>query len=319
MIEIGGDVAPLHVIAPHGAVRASLLWLPAMGVPARKYLPFAEALAARGIRSALLEWRGTERSPVRASRALDWGYATLLDDVALSRAALDRAYREPGIATSDSASDAAYADDAEHRRAPSSSWLIGGHSLGAQLAGLAAAAAPDRYAGYVVVGSGQPWWRAWPMWQRPIIFAVFAWFRALAGLCGYFPGDRVGFAGREAAHVVREWARSGFTGCYRVDGVALDFEAALRAYAGPTLALRGTHDRYVPKGSLDHLVAKLPRSEVTRIELEPRAFPGGRADHFAWMRDSAPVVAAIAAWVDRLPGRTSQSVPLQSRHEERIA
>ena len=36
---------------------ASLLWLPALGVAARHYAPFAQALAERGIAVFVHEWR----------------------------------------------------------------------------------------------------------------------------------------------------------------------------------------------------------------------------------------------------------------------
>ncbi|MEG0185436.1 MAG: hypothetical protein RR704_18515, partial [Stenotrophomonas sp.] len=37
---------------------ARLLWLPALGVAARHYLPLAQALSARGVAVYLHEWRG---------------------------------------------------------------------------------------------------------------------------------------------------------------------------------------------------------------------------------------------------------------------
>ena len=58
--------------------RARLLWLPALGVAARHYLPLAEALAARGVDTRLHEWRGNGSSSLRASRTQDWGYRELL-------------------------------------------------------------------------------------------------------------------------------------------------------------------------------------------------------------------------------------------------
>src|SRR6185437_11714387 len=62
------------------ALRRLLYWLPAMGVPARHYLPFAEALAARGVGVVLHEWRGIGSSNRRAGRHCDWGYRELLQD-----------------------------------------------------------------------------------------------------------------------------------------------------------------------------------------------------------------------------------------------
>src|SRR5690242_16818249 len=71
--------------------RRWLYWLPAMGVPAKHYLPFAEALAARGIAVALHEWRGIGSSQWRAGRRQDWGYRALLQQDLLAGLAAARA------------------------------------------------------------------------------------------------------------------------------------------------------------------------------------------------------------------------------------
>src|SRR5690606_9866149 len=46
----------------------SLLWLPALGVAAKHYVPFAQALAARGVAVFLHEWRGNGSSSLRPDR-----------------------------------------------------------------------------------------------------------------------------------------------------------------------------------------------------------------------------------------------------------
>ena len=71
--------------------RAAVLWLPALGVAARHYLPLAEALAQRGVATFLHEWRGHGSSSLRAGRGTDWGYRELLAlDLAASEAAMAR-------------------------------------------------------------------------------------------------------------------------------------------------------------------------------------------------------------------------------------
>ena len=69
--------------------RRSLLWLPALGVAARHYLPLAQALARRDTAVFLHEWRGHGSSSLRAGRGCDWGYRELLQlDLAASEAAV---------------------------------------------------------------------------------------------------------------------------------------------------------------------------------------------------------------------------------------
>ena len=89
--------------------RSALLWLPALGVAAKHYIPFAEALAERGVAVFLHEWRGNGSSNQRAGRDCDWGYRELFADIAASEATMQ-----------------AHANDLPR--------ILGGHSLGGQLA-----------------------------------------------------------------------------------------------------------------------------------------------------------------------------------------
>jgi predicted alpha/beta hydrolase len=264
-----GHRARLLLLLPNAA-KGGLLFAPALGVPARKYLGFAQALAEQGIAVALHELRGLDTSDWRAGWRKDWGYRELLADLSASRAALA----------------------AQH---PSLRWRLGGHSLGAQLAALSIVQEPAE-SGLAIVASGQPWWRRFPLWKRPFVLGVFLWFRGMSLLCGHFPGETLGFGGREARGVIRDWTRTGISGRYAIRDVEFDFERALSETSGPVLALRMAHDPLVPRGSLDHLLAKLPRARVTRDEIPPAEFERGRADHFAWMKDPGPVVRRIAAW-----------------------
>jgi predicted alpha/beta hydrolase len=253
---------------------AGIVWLPAMGVTARKYTAFAAALADRGVATALLDWRGFGASDRRAARGSDWGYAELLADISAAQQSLARQF-------------------------PDVHWYIGGHSLGGQLAALALAADPGAWRGYVIAGSGQPWWRTFPLVQRPLLWGAYLAARTLAAICGYFPGERVGFAGREARGVIRDWAKSGQTGRYRPARVGVDFDAALARVERPVLALRFEHDPLVPAASLTHLLNMLPRAAVTREDVAGHEFERGRAGHFDWMKDPQPVARRVAEWVAR--------------------
>lgn len=262
----------------------ALLWLPAMGVPARKYRHFAAALAEQGWTVALHEWRGQESSNRRAARSCNWGYAELLRDIAASRATLERAL-------------------------PGRRWVLGGHSLGAQLAALALSRDPADYAAYALVGSGHPWWRTFPGWQRGALLAAIGWFRTVSAICGYFPGERAGFAGREARGVMQDWAASAADGSYRPARIDFDAEARLRAVAMPALTLRLCSDVYVPRASLDHLVGKLPALQLQHGEIADREFASGRAGHFEWLREPQPVVQRLAPWLEGIAGHALRQPP----------
>ena len=246
---------------------ASLLWLPAMGVAARHYLPFAEALAARGIAVFVHEWRGNGCSSLRADHAHDWGYRELLaSDLPASEAAIEAA--TPGMPR-----------------------ILGGHSLGGQLACCRLGMAPDAAGTLWLVAGGAPYWRAFPAptrWWLPLAYRFTPW---LADRCGALPGRRIGFGGQEARGVIHDWSRSALSGRYAAAGLDMDLEATMAGVAVPIRAVAKTGDWLAPVSSLRFLLSKLPRSTPTIISLG--AEPGRHADHFSWMRQPEPTVDAL--------------------------
>src|SRR5690606_16921983 len=139
--------------------RRSLLWLPALGVAARHYLPLADALAARGVAVFLHEWRGHGSSSLRAGRHCDWAYRELLTlDLPASEAAIAAA--TPGLQR-----------------------IAGGHSLGGQLAACRLGLDPAAFDALWLAGSGAPYWRAFPLPQRlvlPLAYRALPWLAARA-------------------------------------------------------------------------------------------------------------------------------------------
>jgi predicted alpha/beta hydrolase len=268
---VSTDGATAELIVHPSARDEFLYWLPALGVTARHYARFAELLARDGIGLARHEWRGAGSSNLRARRGVDWRYRELLADIRDGIAAL-RA-KHPGARV----------------------W-IGGHSLGAQFAALALARDPT-LAGTVIVASGTPYWRSFPGWQQPILLLVFAWFRLLSDLFGYFPGRRTAFAGNEARSVIHDWMRSGLSGRYRHAWSEGDLDAELHRRTHPLLAIHLRDDRFAPPSSFNALVARLPNATTQIHRLVPTDFESRIATHFSWMKDPAPIAARIREFI----------------------
>jgi predicted alpha/beta hydrolase len=266
------EVAPP---APRGLV----YWLPAMGVAARHYQTLGGELAARGIGAVLHEWRGGGSSNWRAARRRDWGYAELIADA------------RAGIAET-------------RARHPERALWVGGHSLGAQLAALAFATDTE-ISGLAFAGSGVPHWRCFSGWQKPLALAAFGAVRGIAGVVGHYPGKQIGFAGREARSVMRDWARSGVSGRYRPAGIG-DLEPALAARAGRVLGIRLRDDSYVPRPAFDALLGKFRAATVESVELAPTDFASQQATHFSWLKDAGPVAERIAGHVLGAPKEASR-------------
>lgn len=248
--------------------RASLLWLPALGIAAKHYVPFADALAERGVAVFLHEWRGGGSSNLRASRDSDWGYRELLMlDVPASEALVEQ-------------------------HVPGTPRTLGGHSLGGQLACCRLGLAPDTAQQLWLVGSGAPYWRAFPLRNRcwlPFAYRFLAW---LAEHRGALPGRRIGFGGQEARGVIRDWSRTGLGGRYAAAGLDLDLEAAMAALTTDVRAVVFADDWLGPESSLRFLLSKLRHSD-TRIDVLDAAALGTRADHYAWMKQPGAVASTL--------------------------
>ncbi len=273
-----GDGIPLTAADGHrfrlllrapAAPAATLLWLPALGIAARHYLPFAEALAARGVAVFVHEWRGHGTSSRRAGRDSDWGYRELLTT--------DLPASVEGI----------------RQRFPALPKIVGGHSLGGQLAACLLALQPQTAERLWLVASGSPFWRVYPRprkWVLPPSYRFLSW---LADRNGALPGRSIRFGGREARGVMRDWARTGLSGRYAGKDMEIDLEAALGGVHAPTRVVLLADDWLAPRASLDFLLAKM-RPGDTRVETLDVHRLGGRADHFAWMKRPDAVAAALA-------------------------
>ncbi len=254
-----GDLLALHHYPDPGTGPVALV-LPAMGVPARYYRPFAVELGAAGFAVTTLDLRGNGASTPKPSRATRYGYGDLVDDVAAVREAVaDRQAGRPLI-------------------------LIG-HSLGGQAGLIDAAAAGTAVAGVVLVAVGIPYWRAYPGRRRFGILGMTQSIGAVSGVLGVWPGW--GFGGRQAGRVMTDWARTARRGGY---GAGTD--AALAAMTTPVLAVSVDGDTLVPARVVDYTVGRLGAAPVERVHYTA-ADLGADADHFTWTRSSGPIVERI--------------------------
>lgn len=266
----------LHVIAPVKP-RVCLLWIPALGVAARSYRRFAEAMAAHDVAVALHEWRGIGSSSVRAARDCDWGYEPLLlDDLPSTRRALAEMLPQVPL-------------------------ILGGHSLGGQFAALSAALDPAGVAGLALLAAGVPHPSNFPQPMRAALPVAFRLLPAIAAMVGYLPGRQLGFAGRESRGVIADWARTGRTGGYRLRGIPGDMDARLRALRVPVFGLHFSRDWLGPEAALLALVRKLNPSCSSEIHRMGSGQLGVSADHFTWMKHPLEVARLLGRWA-RLGG-----------------
>ncbi len=264
----------------------ALLFFPAMGTPGRAYARFSSALAGIGVACYVCDLRGTGDSGPPPSRANDFDYATYLySDWPACIAAVRAAH-------------------------PGARLLIGGHSIGAQLslvyAGLHADANADKIAGLVLFTPNTSYYAVFPGWQK---LRFWLWMRLIpiiSRIVGYFPGDRLGFGGRNALGVIRDWSYTGRTGRFR-DRVTGDLESAFaRINNVPIAAISFTGDALAPGAATDHILAKVTQQPgaagggqlIERLRVETG--PPRPEDHFQWMRSPALYLDWLRDWLGRL-------------------
>lgn len=254
--------------------RAVLLCMPAMGVRASFYRPFALKLALAGWHVVTADLRGVGESGVRVKSGADFGYQDMLEQDWRANVAVVRE-RFPGLPV-----------------------FLLGHSLGGQLNALYAALEPEAIAGLIFSACGSVYFRGWPFPASLKILAQSQLLRGIAEVMGYLPGDRIGFGGIEARGMIRDWANVALTGHYRPAGATFDYEAAMAKLRVPVLALSYSDDDFAPSGSTRKLLAKLPSAQITHEEITPADMGVEAAGHYGWVRQNERVTERIADWLN---------------------
>lgn len=263
----------IQIYANGEAAAPVALILPAMGVRASYYDVLAEELGRHGLHAVTADLRGHGESTVRAGRQCDFGYREIVRE---DLPAIGRAVRE---------------------RFPQSLLIPVGHSLGGQMACLWAAVHPRDLDGIVLIASCSVYRRCWPF---PVSVGMWFFFhvcRLLAVLVGHLPGRTIGFGGREARTLVKDWKHQGLTGRYEITGDEADYEALLRGVELPILTLSFSDDGYVTHRAVDHLAEKMPGVRREDRRMTPGDVGVDSIGHFAWARQPAIVSGLVADWI----------------------
>lgn len=252
-----------------------LIFLSALGTPARVYGRFGREMASHGVQVCAPDWRGIDSSSVRAARRSDFGYRHLLEY------------------------DLAALIDAMRQRFPRAPIWLGGHSLGGQMSLLAAAANPQLISGVVLIASGTVHLPCYSAKLRMGVGALVVVSSIAGKVLGYFPGARMGFGGREAAGLMRDWSHVALTGEYRPRGSQVDYEQAMRAANIPVFALTFAADAWSPPSATKGLLDKFKSSAPEHRHLGAADTGGVAQDHYSWIKQPALVAPTVAQMVLR--------------------
>ncbi|WP_369963743.1 alpha/beta fold hydrolase [Leifsonia sp. EB34] len=173
-------------------------------------------------------------------------------------------------------------------------WLMG-HSLGGQLSAVSAAHNALPVEGLVLIAAGSAHHRGFPSWRGLRNRLLAPCFAAMTIVLGYWPGDRVGFGGRQPRRLLLDWAYLVRTGRYRSGDTGREYDDDLHRWEQPLLLVGVDGDTLAPEGAIHELRKKMPRARATALR-RPRPL-GGKDPHFSWVRGDDGLARAIVEWM----------------------
>jgi uncharacterized protein (DUF302 family)/predicted alpha/beta hydrolase len=247
-----------------------LVLLPGMGVPARYYAPLVRAWLNENVAVIQADFLAARVRPDAAGTQRD-GFAALVEGCI------------PAIF------------DTVRQSLPRAAPIIVGHSLGGQLGLIAAARfAPDLPV--ALTASGSIGHRCFPGWRRWAVLAASQATRLVGPVLGYWPGDRLGFGGRQPTAVMRDCSYLARTGRFRAATGSFDYETVLREYRGDVLAISVDQDAFAPQTATEALLAKVPAARVARRTYAASRGTARPGAHFTWVKDQPGLAGVIAQW-----------------------
>ena len=255
--------------------KTTFMCIPAMGVRATYYEEFADCLCQRGYNVVLTELRGHGTSSVRPTRESDFGYVELLSD-------LDTVVN--------------YVKE----KLESEYLFIIGHSLGGQLGSLYWSLYPDSMKSLILIASCSVYYKGWRNLQALKVYTAGKVFYPLSRIIGYFPGNRLGFAGKEAKTIMKDWCNTVVTGIYKLSNSNLNFENKLKNINGKILSISFVDDRLATRKAVLNLHNKFGnKAEITDWHLSGSTVGIVGLNHFNWAKKPKYFVDRIVKWVSQ--------------------
>ena len=256
---------------------ALILCLPAMGVPARKYDELINSLASNGISAASVDLRGIGNNSIRASRKCNFGYRHLVEyDLPAAIECLLKHY-------------------------PSKKLILLGHSLGGQIATLHLTQNLKNIEGLILTASCSVYYKGWPILSRWGLLFFTQLASLITIIVGYFPGRKLGFGGREARGVMRDWAYNARSGNYILSGSKINYQPSAQQQHKldqfPVLCISFADDKFAPVAASEQLLSKLNSLKVDRELIHGSDLGLALADHFNWLAKPQAIADICQHWI----------------------
>jgi len=266
----------VSVFEPDNPNSTICICLPAMGVRASYYKTFANELAIAGNTVITSDWRGHGHSSKSASFKTDFGYEHYVTDL----------------------------DDIVHfcqQKFPNRKIVLVGHSLGGQIQSLYISRFPQNCNQLILIAANSVYYNGWDKKTSRKIKMAGMFFYPLSRLLGYFPGRAIGFGGREARTVMKDWTHNLKTGSYKLTTSIFDYDSALKKASPNILCISFENDKFIaPKQSVINLLNKFSdtaKKEHLHFTADEIGIPN--LNHFNWAKQPTPLVSIINEWIKK--------------------
>lgn len=237
------------------------------------------ALAARGTSTLVLDLRGQGDSLPRVDRQSRFGYQQLVNF------------------------DGPAAVEMLRQMAGDVPILLGGHSLGGHVAILQAVSAVQKPDGVVLIAAQNPHFRSYRGLGLLRMLIAPQFVAGLTNLWGYWPGDKLGFGGRQPKELINDWARVCRTGQWMEIHSEKNCRVTMQSASFPILAVSIEGDTDAPSPAVDRLCSQLPACEIKRWEYHP--VNSASSGHLRWARKAAePIAQKVANWIAQIGTET---------------
>ncbi|WP_262695480.1 alpha/beta hydrolase family protein [Kordiimonas aquimaris] len=272
VVAENGIAVPLLVATSKKKPIASCILMPALGVPAKFYRKLAQGLADGGVTTVVVEQRGNGESSYRAGDGSVFSLTEYLrTDITAAHDWL-RQYVE-GV--------------------PS---YIGGHSLGGHVASMFAARHPNEFSGIIHFACGMPYPADFSLLGKMMIKIYAGLVPVSARFFGYFPGQKLGFAGSEYTGLMEDWRQWTQRGTYDIDGFK-GTEQQMATYSGRMLSIAIANDNMMTMRAIKRACAPFDNAKITSLILGPKE-QGDFLGHINWARKPNGAVSAVLEWLD---------------------
>lgn len=237
------------------------LILPAMGIRASYYHNLANKMSVYyDSNFVTIDLRGYGNSSIRASRKENFGFVRWLEDLNFIIDFLLKESQKDKI-------------------------NLLGHSIGGQLGTMYYSLHPDKIQRLILVGSSLPYFRIWK-WPGKLKLLIAGYIGPFVSrIIGYFPGEIIGFAGRESMGCISDWANIVRTGKFNLGDCSFDFENAMSKVVPNITAISFPEDNLAPPYTVKYLIQKFNNS----AKIEEKIING--FDHFNWTKRADDFIA----------------------------